>query len=529
MDTPGNLIRTLAIFLSGFIFALIATFITLNEIKARSSARFLMECLETEMSISNRLYGYTQMLKSGTSFFAASDSVTRIDWKVFFESEGMTDNMPGVLGIGYYKLIMREEVNAHVRRIRAEGFPEYEIKPYFEKDYYAPLIFTTPLNEGSRKALGFDMSYMSVRRTAMEIARDSGMLTMSGMVDLFRNGENGGPGVVLFAPVYRHNSSFVTVEERRNAIEGWIGVPVHIADFMNGLFGRRDILNSKKLGLKIYDGTIISDSTLMYDSYKYSDHNVIPPAGLTNTIPFSFNGKVWSMCFSKNDPRQFPYEGNLVLIFIGWIVISLLLIFLSVTLVYTRINAKKIANALLSELKESEKKYRNLVTRIPIGIYQMRSTPELTSTFEYMSPRVAEILDSAPGSFILDPNKAFEPIHPEDLQSLIDINRERFRDPKPFFWEGRAIVKGNIKWIRIASTPEKQKNGDILWNGVISDITEQKSVEEILRIKNMELQQYVAEKDKFFSIISHDLRSPFNGFLGLTQIMAEELPNLTMG
>ena len=31
----------------------------------------------------------------------------------------------------------------------------------------------------------------------------------------------------------------------------------------------------------------------------------------------------------------------------------------------------------------------------------------------------------------------------------------------------------------------------------------------------------------FFSIIAHDLRSPLNGFLGLTQIIVEELPNLT--
>ena len=46
--------------------------------------------------------------------------------------------------------------------------------------------------------------------------------------------------------------------------------------------------------------------------------------------------------------------------------------------------------------------------------------------------------------------------------------------------------------------------------------------------KNSELQIINAEKDKFFSIISHDLRSPFNGFLGLTQIMAEDLQSLSM-
>ncbi|MCX6283944.1 MAG: HAMP domain-containing sensor histidine kinase, partial [Bacteroidetes bacterium] len=36
------------------------------------------------------------------------------------------------------------------------------------------------------------------------------------------------------------------------------------------------------------------------------------------------------------------------------------------------------------------------------------------------------------------------------------------------------------------------------------------------------------EKDKFFSIIAHDLRSPFQGFLGLTEIMNEELPSMSL-
>jgi PAS domain S-box-containing protein len=63
---------------------------------------------------------------------------------------------------------------------------------------------------------------------------------------------------------------------------------------------------------------------------------------------------------------------------------------------------------------------------------------------------------------------------------------------------------------------------------VVQDITERKQSEEKIRLKNEELIKINAEKDKFFSIIAHDLRSPFNGFLGLTQIMAEDLPSLTM-
>jgi len=60
------------------------------------------------------------------------------------------------------------------------------------------------------------------------------------------------------------------------------------------------------------------------------------------------------------------------------------------------------------------------------------------------------------------------------------------------------------------------------------DITEQKKKEAEINSMNEQLIQANAEKDKFFSIIAHDLRSPFNGFLGLTRIMVDELDSLTI-
>jgi PAS domain S-box-containing protein len=63
---------------------------------------------------------------------------------------------------------------------------------------------------------------------------------------------------------------------------------------------------------------------------------------------------------------------------------------------------------------------------------------------------------------------------------------------------------------------------------VFYDITERKKTEVEINHKNEELLKMNAEKDKFFSIIAHDLRGPFNSFLGLTQIMSEELSGFTM-
>jgi len=97
-------------------------------------------------------------------------------------------------------------------------------------------------------------------------------------------------------------------------------------------------------------------------------------------------------------------------------------------------------------------------------------------------------------------------------------------------WEKRYIHKnGTIVWVDISTTLHRDINGKPLYFiTAINDITRSKSAEQEIRNKNEELQKLNAEKDKFFSIISHDLRSPFTSFLGLTQIMADDLQSLTM-
>ncbi|MEI6089526.1 MAG: PAS domain-containing sensor histidine kinase [bacterium] len=75
---------------------------------------------------------------------------------------------------------------------------------------------------------------------------------------------------------------------------------------------------------------------------------------------------------------------------------------------------------------------------------------------------------------------------------------------------------------------EREMGKDKIILLAIEDITERRQAEELIKIKNDEIHKVHSEKDKFFSIIGHDLRSPFNSFLGLTQIMAEELPTLSI-
>ncbi len=62
---------------------------------------------------------------------------------------------------------------------------------------------------------------------------------------------------------------------------------------------------------------------------------------------------------------------------------------------------------------------------------------------------------------------------------------------------------------------------------VAHDITKRKKAEEELKKTANKLAELNITKDKFFSIIAHDLRSPLSGFLVLTKLMSEQLQSFT--
>jgi len=119
-------------------------------------------------------------------------------------------------------------------------------------------------------------------------------------------------------------------------------------------------------------------------------------------------------------------------------------------------------------------------------------------------------------------------VAPESLPEMIKNQQIRLNNPDlaPKKYQVRLVnKKGEIRdaILDIGIIPRTRQS-------IVSflDITERRLAEAEIKLKNDQLLKLDAEKDKFFSIISHDLRSAFSSFLGLTQIMVEELPGLPM-
>jgi PAS domain S-box-containing protein len=118
-------------------------------------------------------------------------------------------------------------------------------------------------------------------------------------------------------------------------------------------------------------------------------------------------------------------------------------------------------------------------------------------------------------------------IHPDDVHFLDENFASIMKDKTPSNLELRLIQPdGTFKWIQNNIFPVIEDDKLIKLKGVIIDITNRKRAELALKENERKLLQLNTDKDRFISILSHDLRSPFNNLLGLSEVLTEDIRKL---
>ncbi len=338
----------------GLIATAVAAFYVKADAEADAKREFDFACDEIRLKIDKRLNAHAQILRSGAALFDASDSVTRKEWHTFTLRQKVEQQLPGIQGIGFSLLIPHEQLAQHIEEIRNQGFPEYHVRPGGEREVYTSIIYLEPFTGRNLRAFGYDMFSESVRRAAMEMARDTDSAALSGKVVLVQETDKDvQTGTLMYVPVYRKGMPTDTIEQRRAALYGWVYSPYRMNDLMEGILGGWGFNDEKQIRLRVFDG---AELALLFDSQpgKESDSASL----FHQSLPIDFAGRRWTLHFIQTG-RHADFTGVWFTI-AGGTTISLLLFGLLLSLINTRFRAYQIADRLTVDLRESEERYKRL-------------------------------------------------------------------------------------------------------------------------------------------------------------------------
>jgi PAS domain S-box-containing protein len=391
--------------------------------------------------ITERLNTYRLVLKGGVVVFLASEEVSREDWRAYCEYQKLHNQFPGIKGISFLKIIAPGELVHHVESIRAEGFPEYSVYPGGERTLYTPVVFFEPMDARNRQAIGYDSFSEPIRREAIERARDTATVAMSGVIRLVTETEEElQAGFLIVAPVYARDMPQSDVEERRAAIRGYVCAVLRVKDFKQPVIA----MLPQGVSFASYDGATVSQEALVFSSCNSNEgpRNEIQ-ARFSSHKSLELMGHTWYLVF-RSTPKFEDEEASFLpwLVLVAGISVSILVFLLIRSQQNIVAKAWAIAARLTADLRQSEQRMIYLNTVSPAVIYTLNAA-DFSST--WVSPNVTAVTG-------YQQDEALQPgwwegcLHPEDRERILAESADVFNT-------GRVVREYRFQ----------RKDGEFVW------------------------------------------------------------------
>jgi diguanylate cyclase (GGDEF)-like protein/PAS domain S-box-containing protein len=139
------------------------------------------------------------------------------------------------------------------------------------------------------------------------------------------------------------------------------------------------------------------------------------------------------------------------------------------------------ANGAKRSVEEPGARYRALIEHTPAGAY-IDAVDEVSSSL-YISAQVETMLGYAPEEWLVDREFFLKILHPDDQERVLVENARTNESGERFDMEYRLISRdGRTVWVHDEAVLVRDEEGDPLyWQGVMTDVTERKALEERLR------------------------------------------------
>jgi signal transduction histidine kinase len=338
-------------------------------IEKDGAERFESVVRTAHFTILRRVKSYTDVLRGSASMFLAAPDLTREQFHRYVEGLNLEKEFPGVETINYATSVTDADRPAFERRMAADrataGSPGFTIKPPGRRDRYLVMTYIEPEKIGASR-FGFDLMFSTAGQPVRLLnSRDTGGVAASGVPMRLPRSVT---GLAMRLPVYRSGMPTETVEQRRAAYMGSVGIAFNVEKLMGGVMAELPVsgMHSTLIGLidPVGPGSA-QRRLLLYDS------NVPPGTRIPSerplaadefriALPVEFSERSWEVQFRvKKTAMQTGLDA-----FVPWL--ALIAGFVSTALLYalfqtlssSRRHAISLAEEMTKELRASETNLR---------------------------------------------------------------------------------------------------------------------------------------------------------------------------
>ncbi|MDX8123468.1 CHASE domain-containing protein [Janthinobacterium sp. GMG2] len=324
----------------------------------------------TQKNIESRVKSYANLLRGTASLFHANEHVSREQFHRYVANIALQQNYPGVMNLNYSQELdetQRAAVEAAMQRDYPpgrDGYPAFAIHPPAPRAHYSVLVYIEPIASAPEK-YGYDIASRPLIAEMLAQSRDSGHISNSG-VPVPMQGRPQLTGMAMRLPVYRFGMPVDTVEQRRAAYQGSVGIGYDLVTMMRSALADMPVRNVR---LTLFDIgpqaraplDLPHDMRPIFDSTTAGMHAPWWLPGnsgryLSSTMLIEHNSRVWQALFSVRKSDLYTRFDA----FLPWLALligfasTMLLYMLFHTLASSRRRAIQMANGMTEELRASQ-------------------------------------------------------------------------------------------------------------------------------------------------------------------------------
>lgn len=298
-----QIIPTLVVLFAFLLATIFSWSSTVSALRLTQKQELTQKNQEIAVAIRQKMDIYENILRSSTSLFNFSETITRAEWKQYVSTLQITTRYPGLQGIGYLQVIRPQDYDSHIQMMRSQNMPNYTIRPEGVRDLYTSVLYIEPSDDVVQPIVGFDMYSETKRREAIDESSRSGGVVLTDIVDLTESKE---PGFLMYMPLFKNVLDF-SIPTPNGQTRGFIYAPFRINNFMENTIPATGDNYSFKLYTLQDQGPKLLYETPNFSTVASIDDNQ------HMTTEISMSGALWRLegvatpAIVNQDARSQPY------------------------------------------------------------------------------------------------------------------------------------------------------------------------------------------------------------------------------